>query len=66
MSNFDATTNPPVLDVSQSNEFEYKENIQALYVNSSKKNKFKTKFTIRFKNRKYGYNRFLEDNKSNK
>ncbi|ATL42246.1 TonB-dependent receptor [Elizabethkingia miricola] len=34
---FDATTNPPVLDVSQSNEFEYKENIQALYVNSSKK-----------------------------
>ena len=34
---FDANTNSPVLDVSQSNEFEYKENIQALYVNSSKK-----------------------------
>ncbi|MGH1517884.1 TonB-dependent receptor domain-containing protein [Chryseobacterium sp. JK1] len=34
---FDATTNPPVLDESQSNEFEYKENIQALYASGSKK-----------------------------
>lgn len=34
---YDATLNPPVLDESQSNEFEYKENIQALYFSGSKK-----------------------------
>ena len=34
---YDATLDPPVLDESQSNEFEYKENIQALYVNGVKK-----------------------------
>lgn len=49
---FDTTTGIPIFDPTQSNEFNYKENIQAIYLNGTKKlnEKWETQLGIRLEN----------------
>ncbi|WP_298316572.1 TonB-dependent receptor [uncultured Aquimarina sp.] len=52
LENFNTITGSPVFDTNLSNQFEYKENVQALYINGSKKlnNKWNFKAGLRLEN----------------
>lgn len=65
---FDTTTGIPIFDPTQSNEFNYKENIQAIYLNGTKKlnEKWETQLGIRLENTQTeGFSKTLNQKNTN-